>query len=292
VSLLAILLAAGAAGCFALSSALQQRAAKREERHPALDPRLLVRLVRRPVWLLSWLPDAAGTGLQALALRFGPLAFVQPVLVGGLFLAIPLEAALERTRPHARDMTAVAVGVVGLAVFLGTAQPRAGVLDPTPGAWSAVALACGLAVGACLLLARHAARAARGALLGAATGLLYALTAALLKPFTTRLTTDPLSLLTDWHLYALVVVGLAGLVLNQNAFQSGPLAAPLTALTLIDPVASVLIAVTAFRERLSLGGPRLAIEIAAVAVMAAAMWLAATANRVPPRGKVPPGRNP
>lgn len=64
----------------------------------------------------------------------------------------------------------------------------------------------------------------------------------MLKPFTTSVTRDPLEVLGDWHLYGLVVVGGTTMVLNQTAFQSGPLAAPLTALTLVDPILSVVIA--------------------------------------------------
>ncbi|MCW3845433.1 DMT family transporter, partial [Micromonospora yasonensis] len=208
-----------------------------------------------------------------------PLAVVQPILVSGLFLAILLEAALNRSRPQPRDLIAVTVGVVGLAAFLATAQPRAGLPDPATSAWVGIGVGSGGFVAACLALAARSHDAARGALLGATAGLLYALIAALLKPLTNKITADPLSTLTDWHLYALILVGFAGLVLNQNAFQSGRLAAPLTTLTLVDPVASVIIGVMAFRETLSIGGPRIVIEIAAATAMASGIWLASTRRR-------------
>src|SRR5258706_5874279 len=105
----AILAGLGSAASFALSSALEQRAAKQEKQARPLDPRLLMRLAHRPMWLLAWIPEAAGTGLQALALNLGPLALVEPLLVSGLFLAIPLEAALGRRPVHPRDFAVVAV---------------------------------------------------------------------------------------------------------------------------------------------------------------------------------------
>jgi drug/metabolite transporter (DMT)-like permease len=274
--ILAVVLALASATCYASTSALQQRAARQVRPRPALDPRILLALLRRPLWLSGWVPDLAGTGLQALALRFGPIALVQPLLVTGMFLAIPLEAALDRRRPRRRDLLTVAVSAVGLAAFLTAAQPEPGVADPTRRAWIDVALGCAVVVSVCTIAARFFAPAPRGTLLGIATGVLYGLTAALLKPSATTLTTHPLALLTDWHLYALILAGLAGLVLNQDAFQSGPLAAPLTALTLADPVVSIIIAVTAFHERLSTDAPRLAVEIAATLVMAAGIWLAST----------------
>jgi drug/metabolite transporter (DMT)-like permease len=276
MTFLSAMLSIAAAAFFGLSSAMQQRAAKQQQRRPALDPRLLLRLLRSPLWLFGWLPDFAGTGLQAVALRFGPLALVQPLLVSGLFLAIPLEAILNRTRPHVRDMVAVGVGGVGLAAFLITAQPRGGVSDPSIEDWIGVGAGSTGVIATCLILAGRSHDAARGALLGAATGVLTALIAALFKPIATAITQDPLGLLTDWHIYALIVVGIAMLLLNQNAFQSGRLAAPLTTLTLVDPVVSVAIAVTAFREKLSIGGPRLAIEIVGALAMAGGIWLASS----------------
>ena len=118
MSLAAALTALAAAGCFALTSALQQRVARQERPYRALDPRLILALLRRPLWLAGWVPDLAGTGLQALALSFGPITLVQPILVSGMFLAIPLEAGLDRRRPYRRDLLAVTVSALGLAAFL------------------------------------------------------------------------------------------------------------------------------------------------------------------------------
>ncbi len=268
--------ALGAAACFALSSALEQRAAKQEKPATPLDPRLLVRLLHRPTWLIGSIPDAVGTGLQALALRFGPLVLVEPLLISGLFLAIPLEATFSRRRVHARDFAVVALGAAGLAAFLAAAQPEAGLPEPSTAGWLGVAAWVGPVLVACLVIAGRVKDAVQGAVLGVATGVLYGVAASLLKTLTAKLSTDPLSVFTTGQYYALVVVGLCGVVLNQDAFQSGRLAVPLTAITLLDPLAGVIIGVTAFHEKLSTNGPRLAIELAAVLTMATGIWLAST----------------
>ncbi len=299
MTVLAIVLTLAAGTSFAFASAVQQRTAKQEKLHPTLDPRLLLRLARRPLWLASWVPDLAGTGLQALALRFGPLVLVQPLLVSGLFLAVPLEAALDRRRPHARDLLAVGIGAVGLAAFLLSAQPGEGIPYPTQRAWIAVLGACAAAVAACVVAARLVSDTLRGTMLGVATGVLYGLTAALLKVVITGLSKHPAKVFTDWHLYALVLAGIAALVLNQNAFQSGPLAAPLTALTLTDPIVSTVIALTAFHEHLATGTVRLTVEIVAAIAMVLGIWLASTGRPRPIRRRStrrygrsprPPGR--
>ncbi|MGX7673436.1 DMT family transporter [Plantactinospora sp. DSM 117369] len=271
---IAILLGLASAACFAVSSVLEQRAAKRERPTRTIDPRLLFRLLHRRLWLLGWLPDALGTFLQALALRFGALALVEPLLVSGLFMAIPLEAALERRRPHRRDMLVVVIGVIGLTGFLLAANPRGGVEEPKAWAWIGVGAAIGALVTICLLVAWRTQDATRGLMLGIATGLLYAMAAALVKSVIEKLPDHPGEVLTDWHLYVLILVGGTALTLNQNAFQGGPIAAPLTAIALLDPFTSVLIGVFAFEEKLSLEGPRLFFGLVAVGAMSIGIWLA------------------
>ena len=274
--LFAVLLGLASALFFAFSSALEQHAAKQEKPTKAGDPRLLIRLLHRPLWLYGSIPDLVGTGLQAVALRFGPLALVEPLLMSGLFMAIPLEAALEKRRPHRKDLILAGIGIIGLAAFLVAANPRAGVSQPSTLAWLGVGAVAGGLIAICLLIAWRTSGAHRGTLLGIATGLLYAVGAALLKTISEDLTSQPWRLLGNWHLYALIVVGLAAMILNQNAYQSGPIAAPLTAITLLDPFGGVVIGVTAFHETLSTDGPRLVIEIVAVIAMIVGIALAST----------------
>ncbi|HEX7738227.1 MAG TPA: hypothetical protein VF426_01115, partial [Marmoricola sp.] len=57
---LATLLAIAAGAAFAVTAALQHRAAAAEAEHPVADPRLLLRLLRRPMWLASNLTDFVG----------------------------------------------------------------------------------------------------------------------------------------------------------------------------------------------------------------------------------------
>ncbi|MFI9638581.1 DMT family transporter [Micromonospora sp. NPDC051925] len=264
VSVLAALVAAFA---FALSTTLHQRAAKRQQRRQALDPRLLLRLLRTRLWQLGWVPDVVGVTAQALALRYGPLTLVQPLLASGLFMAILIEAGWTRQPVHRRDLAATLVGTVGLVTFLATTDPRAGVTDPSAQAWWWVAAAAGATVAGCLLVARHVGDAARGTLLGVAAGVLYGVSAALLKSVAARWHGDPVALALDPRLWALAVVGLLGVQVNQVAFQHGRLAAPLVALTLTEPVTGVLVGATAFRETLSLSGIRLPLVVGSVVAL-------------------------
>lgn len=272
----AVLLALASAAFSALGATLEQHAAKRESPTRTLDPRLLARLLRRRLWLVGWVPDTTGTVLQAAALHLGSLALVEMLLVSGLFMAIPLEAALERRRPHARDLVVVTMGVASLGAFLIATDPRAGVAQPSPLAWAGVVLGVGAAFAVCLVGGWRTQEATRGTLLGIAAGLLYGVAAALLKAVTVALATDPLGVFGRWELYALVLTSLGGLALQQNAFQSGPIAAPLTAVTIVEPLSGLVIAVTAFHERLATGGARLPVALVALVVMCVAVGVAST----------------
>ncbi|WP_319462836.1 DMT family transporter [Micromonospora sp. RTP1Z1] len=281
--ILAVAAALAAAFFFALSTTIHQRAAKRQPPRRALDPRLLLRLVRTRMWQLGWVPGTAGALSQAVALRFGPLTVVQPLLASGLFMAILIEAAWSRQPVRRRDLGATVVGTGGLAAFLVTVDPRAGVADPGSTAWWWVAAGAGGTVAVCLAAARSTTGATRGTLLGVATGVLYGVAAALLKAVATRFQGDLPALLLDPRLAALVLVALVGVQVNQSAFQSGRIAAPLTALTLSEPVTGVVIGVTAFREALSLSGPRIPLVVVAAGAITVGVWLAGSSSRAAAR---------
>ncbi|GAB3066472.1 DMT family transporter [Micromonospora schwarzwaldensis] len=272
-----ILYALAGAFSFALSAALHQRAATRQPRFAVLDPRLLLRLFRNRLWLSGWIPDTAGVVFQVLALRVGALAVVQPVMASGLFMAVLIEAVIAGRRVARRDLLAVAVGVVGLTAFLLLADVHAGVTRPAPTAWT-VAMSCAVAaIAVCVVAARHRHGAARGALLGVAGGVAYSFAAALVKDLASGPAGSLLGVVVSWRAAALVVAVALGLMVNQAAFQHGRLAAPLTALTLTDPVVSVLVAITVFRETFSDEPIRVVGLVLAAVTVGGGVWLAASA---------------
>lgn len=89
--------------------------------------------------------------------------------------------------------------------------------------------------------------------MGIAVGCIYASTAALLKALTGIALNGPVALLTSWQLYTVLVVGAGGLLLNQLAFQAGPLAASLPAISTVDPLASIALGVIVYDEQIRSG---------------------------------------
>jgi hypothetical protein len=284
-----ILAAAGAAlaaaCCYAVAATLQHRAASREPTSRTLDPRLLGRLVRRPLWIGGVGADGVGTALHGTALALGPLALVQPLLVMGLVVAVPLDAATNRQSPGRRELAGVVAAGAGLTTFVILADPRPGTIRPADADLLGVFIGASVVVWALVLLAAHTTGDVRATALGVATGAGFALAAALAKGCLDRLAVEGIvAMLRDWRLPALAAVGLAASVLNQNAYQAGGLAGPLTGIVLTDPLGSVTIAVVAFGEQIRTSPAALAVQALALAVMGLGVWLVSHNSQCVPRG--------
>ncbi|MFL6052689.1 MAG: DMT family transporter [Actinoallomurus sp.] len=259
--MIAVLFALLAAASNAVASVLQRRAARSEPEEFAFRLALLWDLIRRPVWLGGIGALIAGFLLQALALSRGGLALVQPLLVAELPLTMFLIARVSRVRLDWRTWLAVGVMTAGLAGFLGAASPRPGHRIPSALLWLiAAAVTLGVIV-AVVVLAKQASGAARTALLGATAGVGFAFTATFMKATTNLLDKGIAVLLTSWEPYAMVAAGIGSLFLLQNALQSGTLVAAQPALTIADPVASILYGITMFGEGVR-SGPWVTAEVA------------------------------
>ena len=80
-SLIAVVAAIASALMLGISSVADQRSTKRVESRRALSPRILLDLARQPLWLTALGANLVGFALQVVALNFGSLALVQPILV-------------------------------------------------------------------------------------------------------------------------------------------------------------------------------------------------------------------
>src|SRR6185312_1733858 len=115
--------AAIAAGmALAATGVLQQRAASSRPDDEQFSLRMLARLARNKTWLMGIGAAVLSYGFQALALAFGPLALVQPLVVSELLFAVPVSAKLRGIRLGRREWTAMVTVVAGLGIA--AAHPR------------------------------------------------------------------------------------------------------------------------------------------------------------------------
>jgi drug/metabolite transporter (DMT)-like permease len=265
-----VLLAMLSSAVFGCGVVLQQRMAWDVPQEHAARPSILLRLVRRPLWLLGMAADVIGFGLQAAALRHGSLLVVQPLLTTFLLFALFLTATWSKEPVSGRQWGAVVLVLVGLAGFLADTAPDQTSVGSADGrGWAltigAIAIAAGLVVGAGL----RAQGTWRAALFGVGAGMADAMMATLGKAFAESLNHGVLHVFTTWTPYAVVGGGLASLVLIQTAYQAGHPTVSLPVITVTDPVVAGLIGIFLFGERLQLGGvrgPLLPFAILAMAV--------------------------
>jgi hypothetical protein len=250
---IAVILALLAAAGNAVASVLQGRVARNAPAADAFRPRLVLDLLRRPMWLGGIGSLTVAFGLQAAALSQGGLALVQPVLTTELPFTMVLLALSSAGGLRAVPWGSVALLSAGLAVLLAAAAPAEGSRSPGLVPWL-LAGGCGaVAVAGLVVAARLLHGAVRAVLLGIAASVGFAFTAAVMKAATGRLAEGLAELVSSWQVYAVLVCGLASLFLLQNALQAGSLVAAQPALTVTDPVVSIVLGVALFADQVRTG---------------------------------------
>jgi drug/metabolite transporter (DMT)-like permease len=253
--LLPVLFALCAALSNAFATVLQRKAALVVPHSQGFRAGLILDLVRQPVWLGGILAVVVAGLCQAVALGTGPLTIVQPLFVLELPLALILATLLLHGSLPRAGWVAVAGVVVGLGIALAAAAPSGNRTD-VPGDRWVVALAVCAAVVLALSAAalRRPEGRARAALLGTATAISYAVTAALMKEAVHILDDHGLgAFLTTWQTYAFAAAGVAAVLLLVHAMQAGPLVASQPALTLGDAAVSLTLGILLFEEHVRTG---------------------------------------
>ncbi|MDP9849764.1 DMT family transporter [Streptosporangium lutulentum] len=251
--MIAVLLAVLTAACNALSSVLQKRATRAVPESDAFRLALIWDLIRNPLWLGGLGALIGGFVFQAAALNFGGLALVQPILVIELPFTMILLSCMLRVMLDRKTWLAVGILTAGLTVLLASANPTVGDRIPSPVEWMIAMIVTVGIIGYLVMLAKLRHGESRAVLLGVASGLGFAFTAALITENTRVFAEDPPSLLTTWPLYSMIAAGLVSLFLLQNALQSGSLVTVQPALNVTDPVSSIGYGVALFGEDIRLG---------------------------------------
>lgn len=247
----ALLAALASALGFALATSLQHQAAGDAPDTVRGAARLLRHLLRSPVWLAGQVLSFASFCLHAFALHLGALAVVQPIVVSGIVLAVPIRAALIRQRPPFGELLAVLVAAVGLGAFLIAARSvqggETGSLGPTTALFTALGAAGAAFVH--LLAGRTRSAPLRAGLYGVVAGVLFGLVAGLVKLNLQRFADDGLAgLLTAWPVWTLACLGLAGVAVNQQAYRVGALSASMPMLNVVNVLVAITFGVVVFQE--------------------------------------------
>jgi drug/metabolite transporter (DMT)-like permease len=296
----AVLLAIAASFCTATASVCQRIGARRHEL-AGFDAGLVFRLARQPVWLLGLASMILGFVFQLSALRFGPLALVQPILALELLFVFGYMAVIgRRVQVRPRDWLAAVAMSAGIGLFLGLASPSGGRLHAPGSSWWLAGL---ITLGIVLLALAvafgpghrpGASRSRRAAVLGAATGISWGFVAAVIKELSSHLGDGIGAIAANWSPYVLVVAGAGTMLLASHALAAGPLAASQPGFTILDPFSAALLGVFLFSEHIQTSIADLAGEAAALAIVMAGVSALSHSHLIagedaPPPGSAPPG---
>ncbi|QIJ61781.1 DMT family transporter [Streptomyces sp. JB150] len=289
MSIMVLVLALSAACCLGFGFVLQQSAAQRAPLADFLSPRLLLDLAKMPGWLGGIGLMAVGMALGAVALGHGEISLVEPLLATNLLFALALSRRRTRQPLGRQGWLGLALLAGGVAAFLMAGEPRGGhaVADPLRH-W----LIIGLMTGTALLLTGYARRTRLGSapvLLAVAAGLLYGVQDALTRESGQRFAAGGWAeLLTGWQPYAVLVLGVTGLILVQSAFETAPLRKSLPALTAAQPLAGIVCGVGFLGDRLHTDAAALAGQAAGLTAVITGILLLGMHPALPQGTPAPP----
>ncbi len=267
-----------------IASVADQRSTKRVKTRTAGSPRILLDLLHQPLWLLAMAANIVGFALQVVALSFGSLALVQPLLVGDLIFAVLIAWYLRKRENTPRSggsradldmfggVIATAAGVAG---FLAIGQPTGGSTQARFDMLPPLAIGLAAVVGGSMVVAARNPNL-RPLALALGCGVCYGVAAFSIKLVTSEVGHGPGELFTDWPVYILLVVGPLGYLLNQNAFQQGTFLAPVQAITTAaDPVISIALGIAWLDVRVGGGPAAITGEVVSLLVMVAGIVITA-----------------
>ena len=252
----AALLALLAAVCFALAATLWQKAALSLSGVSFRHPTSFLVLLGQWVWLLGLAAQIVGVFLQAAALDRGRVSIIQPLLVTTVIWALPLGYFLTHQTVGRREILGAAIIVVGLAGFASFGDPAAGIEDAPNADWAIAVVLIGLACVALLLFANRGNLSTRAAVLGTVAGMLYGLSATLMKPVVENLHTDGLGdVVASWEFWIWAAAGVIGFLFQQLSLSTGKLVPSVATVSVANPVISVLLGALVLQERLDRNPP-------------------------------------
>jgi drug/metabolite transporter (DMT)-like permease len=198
----------------------------------------------------------AGVVLQAAALDRGRVSIVQPLLVTTVIWALPLGYLLTGQRVGRREVIGAGVIVAGLALFASFGEPAAGVDDAPASEWAASVLVIGFACAALLLFANRGSLSMRAALLGTVAGMLYGLSATLMKPVVESLHADGvIEVISTWEFWIWAAAGVVGFVFQQLSLATGRLVPSVATVSVANPLVSVVLGALVLQETLDRDPP-------------------------------------
>jgi drug/metabolite transporter (DMT)-like permease len=213
-----------------------------------LSVRQLLKLVRRPSWLIGTIMLGLAVLLQLTSLGFSPLILVQPIGAVALVITTFLNARVSKVSLNRASVWAVVMCVGGIGLFVTIASMSARNTRVTQEDLIQILVILGLVMLALSVLYAVFRKHASAIYYIIGTGVLYGFVATLAKVVLTRIMQNDMDVLTWVCLVALLGAATVGGFFVQNAYSSGPPDLVIAGLTVIDPLVAVSIGILVLDE--------------------------------------------
>lgn len=249
-NLLAVLFALASALTIAWGTVVRHRIAEEAPADGSLKGSPFWNAVSRPLWWAGTGTALLGYGLQVIALGFGTLLVVQPILVLSLMFTLPLSARYDGRRISLSEVFWAGMLTVAVAVLVLLGRPLPGDPQPPLERWlPALIVGIGLLV-ALERFAQRQIRREKALLLGIVTGALFGYVAVLSKAFVDIfLQGGVMAILSNWETYGLILGATLGTVVQQYSFNAGALKNSLPAMTITEPIVAFTLSYLVLGEK-------------------------------------------
>jgi drug/metabolite transporter (DMT)-like permease len=261
---LGLLAAFTSAVCYGVASVLQAVAARAAARTRGVDPRLLLRLLRRGPFVGGLVLDVGGFVAQVIALRVVPVFVVQAAQAANLAVTALVAVPVLRTRLRRREWAAVAAVTAGLGVLAVCAGAEG--QQVVSGSLRLALIGCVVVLAGAGFAAGRLADPARSAVLGLVAGLGFGVVA-----LAARSTVDlsPAHVVRDPASYAALCGGITAFLFYATGLQRGAVTVTTGAVVVGETILPAAVGVLLLGDRTRPGLAPLAVVAFAAAVTGA-----------------------
>ncbi|MEU7583268.1 DMT family transporter [Streptomyces sp. NPDC041068] len=267
---LAVLLSLVSAVAYAGGAILQERVA-------ATTPERRYAPLRRGAWRTAVALNGLGALLHVVALAYGPLSLVQPLGALTIVFALPMAAVFVRRRAGATAWRGAIMATVGLAGLLSlTSSSDSQSLGGTEHLMLALATGGGVIA---LMLTAHAVHrhpVVRSVILACAAGAAFGIASVFTKTVAVEWSRNVPLVEQVPSVAVIAALASAGVLISQASYRGAGLAAPLSTVTVVNPVVAAAVGLTLLGESFRYGATGTALALGCGVVAAGGLILLTT----------------
>ena len=228
----------------------------------------ILRVIRRPLWWAGLSTAFLGYGFQVVALGFGPLLIVQPILCLSLMFTLPLSSIYQKQKISKAELFWAFVLSAAVAIIVIVGNPAHGDVQPTLRRWIPALLIGGAVLIALDRFAYTRIRHEKAFFLGVVTGAIFGYVAVLSKATVNLFMTGGIdALIFNWEGYALIGMATLGTIVQQSSFNAAALKHSLPAMTVAEPFVAFALGYAVLNERFQVVGFEWLLMVLAAAAM-------------------------